>query len=1468
MALALLCLWSTVSFGIVAGPPSIPIGPLVNGAPAVPDYNTTANWANSPPLTKFVDTLPRLGAPNNLGQLLTVGAPDTTTYPGSDYYEIHLVEFNERMHSDMPLPGTKIRGYVQMNKGSNVSSGTLPSAGKCGVDQHPCTIADNTVDPSTVHYLGPVLLAERNRPIRIKFTNMLPTGAGGDLFIPVDPTLSGAGVGPLPPLGGPDCTLTYPVGCASYTQNRATLHLHGGRTPWISDGTPHQWTTPATELTPYPKGVSVFNVPDMPDPGPGSLTFFYSNQQSARLMFYHDHAFGITRLNAYAGEAAGYVIIDQYELDLITRGIIPPLLDQIPLVIQDKTFVDATPVPQPGGGAIPKIRLTDPLWNWGSGTPDGQGVRPPVTGDFWLPHVYMPVENPYGIDNSGINPFGRWFYGPWFYPPTQILYGPIANPYYDDRCGSPDPNVYAQCTNPNQPPLIPATPSTSVGMEAFMDTMIVNGTAYPVLEVDARAYRFRILNACGDRGLNLSLYKAVKDPNLSPDGRRISDKTEVKMVPAVKTDGWPALWPTDGRVMGVPDPAYMGPSWLQIGTEGGFLPKLVERKPQPVTWRLDPAQFWFFTVKETSLGLMPAERADVIVDFTGLAGETLIVYNDAPAAWPAGDTRYDYYTGAPDQRDTGGYGIDTCNPSTGICVASGPLPGKGPNIRTVMQIKVRTTPQDVPYTFNRTNLEREFIPPLKTTPGLFQRAQDPIIVGQTAYKDVYPNSYFPPNYPWQGIAKIQDDYINFMTVSGKPVHVPLQPKAMHDEMGASFDVEYGRMAANLGMQTPNPTTLQAVAILYGYQDVPSEIITNSVGLNISAVTCCTSAEVAANTCVLPRTACNPPNCCTSTEVLNNRCALPRTPCLPNNTNLLIDGTQIWKISHNGVDTHPIHFHIFDVQLINRVGWDGLIALPDPNELGWKDTIKVSPLMDTIVAMRPVAPSLPFGLPNSSRPLNPALPIGSLMNFSQIDWTTGQAWLPTSQYPLGISNFIHDFKWEYVWHCHILSHEEMDMMRSIELNFANTVSPAPSPLNVTTAGVLTWYDPTPVNYVDPTTFGNSANEIGFRVERCNGTCASNGSFTEIHKSLANQTVYVDTTAQPDNTYSYRVIAYNAPIQLTPLPNPTYTTGDSVPTDIKTVLIAANSNPPDVSITSPASGTAFDAGSPIPIVVAATPASGSGASIVKVEFYADGTLIGTKTTPSAPDVYTLSWNNAVMGVTYILTAKATDTNGKFQTSNPVTVSVRNSPIAGVAPAQLNFGNQQIGTTSASQSVTLSNTGTVDLTYGTVITGTIFVKTSDICGGTVPANGGLCVISVTFTPPTTGTKTATLTINNNDPAHTPLTVALTGVGVQAPTKPTSLMPTTGTLSGGLYTLPANATSVTLTWVKPSNNAQTGYYLYRSVDGGLNWSLLATLASGSTSSRNTGLTRVPPTTYTYKIVAYNASGSAESNIINVRTR
>ena len=45
-------------------------------------------------------------------------------------------------------------------------------------------------------WLGPVIAATKDKPVRIVFHNLLPTGAGGDLFIPTDSTFMGAGHGP------------------------------------------------------------------------------------------------------------------------------------------------------------------------------------------------------------------------------------------------------------------------------------------------------------------------------------------------------------------------------------------------------------------------------------------------------------------------------------------------------------------------------------------------------------------------------------------------------------------------------------------------------------------------------------------------------------------------------------------------------------------------------------------------------------------------------------------------------------------------------------------------------------------------------------------------------------------------------------------------------------------------------------------------------------------------------------------------------------------------------------------------------------------------------------------------------------------------------------------------------------------------------------------------------------------------
>jgi spore coat protein A len=112
-------------------------------------------------------------------------------------------------------------------------------------------------------------------------------------------------------------------------------------------------------------------------------------------------------------------------------------------------------------------------------------------------------------------------------------------------------------------------------------------------------------------------------------------------------------------------------------------------------------------------------------------------------------------------------------------------------------------------------------------------------------------------------------------------------------------------------------------------------------------------------------------------------------------------TEVWQIANLTADTHPIHFHLVNVQLLGRQPFDvkkyagtpiyvGPARNPDPTERGWKETVKMHPGEVATVIMRFDLPTVPFTVPSSPN-------------------TGGH---------------------EYVWHCHILEHEEHDMMRPL------------------------------------------------------------------------------------------------------------------------------------------------------------------------------------------------------------------------------------------------------------------------------------------------------------------------------------------------------------------------------------------------------------------------------------------------------
>ncbi|MGW2182286.1 multicopper oxidase family protein [Streptomyces sp. NPDC001732] len=155
--------------------------------------------------------------------------------------------------------------------------------------------------------------------------------------------------------------------------------------------------------------------------------------------------------------------------------------------------------------------------------------------------------------------------GSLFYPAGRTAFDGFKGPYIPD---SDIPPIW----NP----------------EFFGNTMVTNGSTWPVLQVEPRRYRFRLLNGCNSRYLILKIVT-----------RPLADR------PAT-----PAL------------------HFCQIGSEGGFL-------PAPV-WR-------------DQVLIAPAERADVIVDFASITvGTKLYLINEGPdKAFQGGKAGTDYSPADP-----------------------------------------------------------------------------------------------------------------------------------------------------------------------------------------------------------------------------------------------------------------------------------------------------------------------------------------------------------------------------------------------------------------------------------------------------------------------------------------------------------------------------------------------------------------------------------------------------------------------------------------------------------------------------------------------------------------------------------------------------------------------------------------------------------------------------------------------------
>ena len=149
------------------------------------------------------------------------------------------------------------------------------------------------------------------------------------------------------------------------------------------------------------------------------------------------------------------------------------------------------------------------------------------------------------------------------------------------------------------------------------------------------------------------------------------------------------------------------------------------------------------------------------------------------------------------------------------------------------------------------------------------------------------------------------------------------------------------------------------------------------------------------------------------------------------------------------------------------------------------------------------------------------------------------------------------------------------------------------------------------------------------------------------------------------------------------------------------------------------------------------------------------------------------NCTISVTFTPTASGNRfgsvTIADNATNSPQTISLSGigtpTPQASLSAAILGFAGQPISSTSAAQTVTLSNTGDATLNIASIAATGDFAQTST-CGGTL-SSGANCAISVAFTPTAAGTRNGTLTITDNsgNVAGNTQTVPLSGTGQAVP-------------------------------------------------------------------------------------------------------
>jgi spore coat protein A len=429
--------------------------------------------------------------------------------------------------------------------------------------------------------------------------------------------------------------------------------------------------------------------------------------------------------------------------------------------------------------------------------------------------------------------------------------------------------------NPEHPYWVP---------EFVGDTIVINGKAWPYLNVQPKRYRFLFLNGSNARTYEMFLTSTVN-----------------------KAVG-PPLW--------------------VIGTDGGYL---------DAPAKLDPAL-------GQKLLMQPGERYEVIIDFSGYAGQNLIIKNTGRTPYPKG--------AAP----------------------------QGTTLGMMMQFRVSAT-----------------------------------AVADASYD---PASGTPLR-------------------SGNQVIQRLVNPAMGTLATGVTVAKTRALTLNEVLNPPSTAIDPVTGVLTNYPGGPFEILVNNTKW---------SGE--------------------STRTFNDFTPIMVNGTTTSYTEMPVEGdTEVWEIINTTADAHPIHTHLVQFQLLNRQNYNtnkyikaynaafpakaftpafgpplnynpstasgnkyggnpdvtpylqGPANPPQPNEAGWKDTVITYPGQVTRFVVRWAPDSMPINTPAAQLhfPFDP----------SATDPGSGLA-----------------YQYNYVWHCHIIDHEDNEMMRPdvVQLNPAAPLPP--------------------------------------------------------------------------------------------------------------------------------------------------------------------------------------------------------------------------------------------------------------------------------------------------------------------------------------------------------------------------------------------------------------------------------------------